>query len=202
MRNIQVWTEMAMTSAKCSSDTRQASSRATEDTVKLFSHTDWHSDKFNLCFQISKKCSAEYSSVPLPPHHQAGVLFGSTNGFRQCPWSHQVHAVTSARFTIRLYYLYLTGETVCNNLIERHEIKPYHRLIRYFHSCASQPNTTPRTPRNQSAVVFKPWRSCCRGNEARRTPLMWQQSPWHLESLLWPAVHGGPWCLMTWWAAT
>lgn len=92
-------------------------SRATEDSVNLFSHTDWYSDKCNLCFQISEKCPAEYSSVPLPPHHQAGVLFGSTTGFRQCPWSHQVHAVTSARFTIRLVYLYLTGETVCNNLI-------------------------------------------------------------------------------------
>lgn len=53
------------------------------------------------------------------------------------------------------------------------------------------------TPLNQSPAVLNQWRICCRGQEVRQTPSVWQLSPWHLESLLWTVVCDGPWCLMT-----
>lgn len=127
--------------------------------------------------------------------HKFGVLFGSTNGFKRYPWSHQVFALPATRWGLFI--------TISRNKI----LAAVNGLITTFYkqhlmSSPSQPNIMTPTPPNRSAVVFNLWRSCCHGSETRRTPSMWRLSRWHLGSLLLPNVSVAPWCLMTWWEAT
>lgn len=86
-----------------------------------------------------------------------------------------------------------------SELMSAHQTSSLSHLT--FYCLCFQPNTMMSTPLNPSVVVFWLWRSCCHGNEARQTPLMWQQYHWHLGNLPWTRVYVGPWCLMTWWAA-
>ncbi len=111
--------------------------------------------------------------------HQVGVLFGSTNGFKQYPWSHQLYALTATRSggfiphnsPVRVSETVWAAVDVWKSNHKNLLVLLY---TRYFISSPPQTNITMPTPPNQSPVVLGLWRSCCLGNEARQTPLMWQ----------------------------